>query len=129
VLARRLLIALAVLMALTALAAGLAPRESPLRDDASPTPSAAAGKPAEEPVEATLDAESEGQRVEARVGQMVRIVVNSTELDSVELAEIGTETTEPDSPARFELLAEIPGTYAIELLEAERQIGVLEISG
>jgi hypothetical protein len=128
VLARRLLIALAVLMALTALAAGLAPRESPLRDDASPTPSAAAGEPGEEPVEATLDAESEGQRVEARVGQMVRIVVNSAELDSVELAEVGTETVEPDSPARFELLAEIPGSYAIELLEAERRIGVLEIS-
>jgi hypothetical protein len=115
-------------MAITALAAGLAPRESPLRDDASPTPSAAAGEPAETPVEATLDAESEGQRVEARVGQMVRIVVNSAELDSVELAEIGTETAEPDSPARFELLAEIPGSYAIQLLEAERQIGVLEIS-
>jgi len=128
VLARRLLIALAVLMAITALAASLAPRESPLRDDASPTPSAAAGEPAETPVEATLDAESEGQRVEARVGQMVRIVVNSAELDSVELAEIGTETAEPDSPARFELLAEIPGSYAIQLLEAERQIGVLEIS-
>ena len=42
---------------------------------------------------------------------------------------MGTETAEPDSPARFELLAEIPGTYAIELLEAERRIGVLEISG
>ncbi len=127
-LARRLLIALAVLMALTALAAGLAPRESALRDDASPTPSAAAGEPAEEPVEATLDADSEGQRVEARVGQMVRIVVNSAELHSVELAEVGTETAEPDSPARFELLAEIPGSYAIELLEAGQRIGVLEIS-
>jgi hypothetical protein len=127
VLARRLLIALAVLMALTALAAGLAPRDSPLRDDASPTPPAAAAEPSKPPVEATLDASSEGQRVEARVGQMVRIVVNSTELDSVELAEVGTETAEPDSPARFELLAEIPGTYAIELLEAEQQIGVLEI--
>ena len=127
-LARRLLIALAVLMALTALAAGLAPRDSPLRDDASPTPSAEAGEPSEAPVEATLDASSEGQRVEARVGQMVRIVVNSTELDSVELAEVGTETAEPDSPARFELLAEIPGSYAIELLEAERRIGTLEIS-
>ena len=128
-LARRLLIALAVLMALTALAAGVAPRDGALREDGSPTPSATAGEPAEEPVEATLDAESEGQRVEARVGQMVRIVVNSAELDSVALAEVGTETAEPDSPARFELLAEIPGTYAIELLEAERQIGVLEISG
>ena len=45
------------------------------------------------------------------------------------MAEVGFETTEPDSPARFELLAEVPGTYPIELLEADRQIGELEISG
>ena len=127
-LARRLLIALALLMAITALAAGLAPRESPLRDDASPTPSAST-EPAAEPVEATLDAQSEGQRVQARVGQIVRIVVNSSELDSVSLAEVGTKTAEPDSPARFELLAEVPGSYDIELLEADRRIGVLEIEG
>jgi hypothetical protein len=126
VLARRLLIALALLMAITALAAGLAPRESAL-EEGSPTPSASQA-PAAEPVEATLDAQSEGQRVEAEVGQIVRIVVNSDELDSVQLAEVGTETAEPDSPARFELLAEVPGTYAIELLQAERRIGELEIS-
>jgi hypothetical protein len=126
VLARRLLIALALLMAVTALAAGLAPRESAL-EDGSPTPSASRA-PAPEPVEATLDAQSEGQRVEAEVGQIVRIVVNSDELDSVQLAEVGTETADPESPARFELLAEVPGTYAIELLQAERRIGELEIS-
>ena len=125
-LARRLLFALAVLMALTALAAGLAPRQTPSGegDRATSTPS---GEPAPEPVEATLDAQSEGQRVQARVGQVVTIVVNSTELDSVSLAEVGTKTAEPDSPARFELLAEIPGSYGIDLLEAERRIGTLEI--
>ena len=100
-LARRLLIALALLMAITALAAGLAPRESPLRDDASPTASASA-EPAAEPVEATLDAQSDGQLVEARVGQIVRIVVESDELDSVELAELGTETADPESPAMMQ---------------------------
>ena len=127
-LARRLLFALAVLMALTALAAGLAPRPTQPGDggQATSTPS---GEPAPEPVEATLDAQSEGQRVQARVGQVVRIVVNSTELDSVSLAEVGTETAEPDSPARFELLAEVPGSYGIDLLEAERRIGTLEIEG
>ena len=126
-LARRLLFALALLMALTALAAGLAPRQTQTGDggQATSTPS---GQPAAEPVEATLDAQSEGQRVEARVGQIVRIVVNSSELDSVSLAEVGTETAEPDSPARFELLAEVPGSYVIETLEAERRIGVLEIN-
>ena len=127
-LARRLLIALALLMAITALAAGMAPRESALREDSSPTP-AASSAPAAEPVEATLDAQSEGQRVEADVGQIVRIVVTTDELDSVQLAELGTETADPESPARFELLAETPGTYPIELLQAERRIGELEISG
>jgi hypothetical protein len=126
-LARRLLIALALLMAITALAAGVAPRESAQRDDSTPTPSASA-EPAAEPVEATLDAQSEGQRVEAQVGQMVRIVVESDELDSVELAELGTETADPESPAIFELLAEVPGNYPIELLQAERRIGELEIT-
>ena len=126
-LARRLLIALAVLMAITALAAGLAPRESALREDASPPPQASVA-PTAEPVEATLDAASEGQRVQAEVGQIVRIVVNTDELDSVQLADFGTETADPESPARFELLAEDPGTYPIELLEAERKIGELEIS-
>jgi hypothetical protein len=126
-LARRLLIALALLMAITALAAGVAPRESALREDSSPAPPASSEPPAE-PVEATLDAQSEGQRVEARVGQIVRIVVNTSELDSVELAEVGTRTADPESPARFELLAEVPGTYAISLLQAERRIGELEIS-
>jgi hypothetical protein len=127
-LARRLLLALAVLMAITALAAGLAPRQTPLgeSDRETATPS---GEPAPDAVEATLDAQSEGQTVQARVGQIVRIVVNSSELDSVSLAEVGTKTAEPDSPARFELLAEVPGSYAIDLLEAERRIGTLEIKG
>jgi hypothetical protein len=127
-LARRLLFALAVLMALTALAAGLAPRQTPSGEGETAT-STPSGEAAPEPVEATLDAQSEGQRVRARVGQIVRIVVNSAELDSVSLAEVGTKTAEPDSPARFELLAEVPGSYGIDLLEAERRIGTLEIEG
>ena len=126
-LARRLLIALALLMAITALAAGVAPRERASQDDASPTPSASVA-PAAEPVEATLDAASEGQRVKAKVGQIVRIVVNTDTLYSVELGDLGTETADPESPARFELLADAPGTYPIELLEADRRIGELEIS-
>ena len=125
-LARRLLIALAVLMALTALAASFAPRDSALREDDAPA-QAAPPASAREPVQRTLDAAGEGQRVVARVGQDVVIVVRSEELDTVSIAEVGAEPTEPDSPARFELLADVPGTYPIELLEAERQIGELEI--
>ena len=125
-LARRLLLALAVLLALTALAAALAPRETALREDGATAP-AAPSEPARAPVEETLDAEASGQKVLARVGQSVTIVVEADELDSVSLAEVGTKTAEPDSPARFELLAEVPGSYAIDLLESGRRIGVLEI--
>ena len=126
-LARRLLIALAVLMAITALAAGVAPRESALRDgDQTPTP--AAGSPAPEPVEQVLAAQGEGQTVEAEVGQIVRITVRSADLQTVSLQDAGIETAEPDSPAIFELLADVPGSYAIDLLDPDRRIGTLEIS-
>jgi hypothetical protein len=125
-LARRLLFALAVLLVLTAVAAALAPRPSAPQEDAAATPSPTA-QPARPPVEETLDAEASGQKVSARVGQNVVIVVESDDLDSVSLAEVGTEPVEPESPARFELLADTPGSYAIDLLESGRRIGVLEI--
>ena len=121
-LARRLLIALALLMVITALAAALAPRRSSLSETPTPT-SPAVAQAAAEPVEKTLDAQADDQRIDARVGQIVRITVNTDQLDSVELGDLGTETADPDSPAIFEVLAEVPGTYPIELLEAERQIG------
>jgi|RhiMethySRZTD1v2_1073278.scaffolds.fasta_scaffold1648690_2 hypothetical protein len=126
-LARRLLIALALLMAITALAAGLAPRKSPLSDTPAPA-SPARSQAAAEPVEKTLDAQADGQRVEARVGQIVRITVNTDELDSVSIDDLGTETADPDSPAHFEVLADAPGTYPIELLDADRQIGELVVN-
>ena len=63
----------------------------------------------------------------ARVGQTVVITIEGAELDTVSLAEFGNETVEPGSPARFELRADVPGSYAIDLLESERRIGTLEI--
>ena len=125
-LARRLLIVLAVLLGLTALAGGAAPRR--------PAPDVGAGGPAAQtrgttppPIEETLQAAGSDQRVVARVGQSVTITVESDTLDSVSIAEIGTKTVEEESPARFELLADVPGSYPIELLEEERRIGTLEI--
>lgn len=126
-LARRLLIALALLMVITALAAALAPRRSSLSETPAPT-SPAVAQAAAEPVEKTLDAQADGQRIDAKVGQIVRITVNTDQLDSVELGDLGTETADPESPARFEILADTPGTYPIELLQAERQIGELVVS-
>ena len=125
-LARRLLIVLAVLLVLTAIAGGVAPRKPAPDVDAGGAGSATRG-PAPPPVERTLDAAGSDQRVVARVGQSVTITVESDALDSVNIADVGAKTVEEESPARFELLADIPGSYAIELLEEERQIGTLEI--
>jgi len=125
-LARRMLIVLAVVVALTALASGVAPREPAVREGA-PIPPSSPGATAPETVERTLDTAEGGQRVVARVGQAVVITVEGAELDTVRLAEFGNETVEPTSPARFELLADVPGSYAIDLLEADRRIGTLEI--
>ena len=125
--ARRLLIALAVLLGLTALAAGVAPRERVSTDSSPPPAPAPAREQASGTVVRTLDAGSTGQRVVARVGQIVELTVRSDTLETVSLGDVGVETAEPDSPAHFELLADEPGSYPIELLEDERQIGTLEI--
>ncbi len=127
-LVRRLLIALAVLIGLTALASGVSPREPTVREDQPATPSpGGAQSPAAAPIETTLNAGESGQRVVARVGQTVIITVEGAALDTVRLAEFGNETVDRDSPARFELLADVPGTYEIELLESDRRIGTLKI--
>jgi hypothetical protein len=127
VLARRLLIVLAVLVGLTALASGVAPREPVVRDGGSASPRPPAPTRAPGVLERTLDAGETGQRVVARIGQTVVITVEGATLDTVRLAEYGDETVEPASPARFELLADVPGSYAIDLLEADRRIGTLEV--
>ena len=126
-LTRRLLIVLAVLVGLTALASGVAPREPVVRERGAPSPQPPPGTRPPDVLERTLDAGETGQRVVARVGQTVVITVEGAALDTVRLAEYGNETVEPASPARFELLADVPGSYAIDLLEADRRIGTLEV--
>jgi hypothetical protein len=123
-LARRLLILVAVLMGLTALAAGVSPRAPVDTGDRPPATPTRSPQPV---VEETLRTERSGQNVVAREGQQVVITVEGDELDTVTLAEHGNETVERDIPARFELRADIPGTYEISLEQAERVIGTLEV--
>jgi hypothetical protein len=127
--ARRLLIVLAVLLGLTALAAGVAPRQPVDSDPGANAPPVTPPERASGRVQRTLDAAATGQHVVARVGQTVVLTVRSQELSTVSLDDVGVRTAEADSPARFELLADVPGTYPIELLESEQRIGTLEIRG
>jgi hypothetical protein len=133
VLGRRFLLLVAVLMGLTALAASLAPREPLVRDrdqraataTPTPTPSPVADA-ALQPVEKTIFTAENPTRVVVRQGQILQLTVRGSEVDSVQLlGEI--EPLEEESPALFNVLADEPGEYPIDLIDAKRQIGTLVV--
>src|SRR4051812_39671199 len=119
---RRLLIALAVLIALTAIAAGVS---TPPGKESGSTPQAApaAGGVAEE-LDLTLSTTAKGadRDREASGGDTVRLRVEGDEVDSVELGDLEIAPLAPDPPAVIELLADEPGRYPIRLLDADREI-------
>ena len=129
-LGRRFLLLVAVLMGLTALAASVAPREPINRDGrgtatptATPTLSASGGSNVET-VSKRLNTAEGVTRVVVDEGDLVDLEVSGSELDSVTLLD-EVAPIDPDSPAVFQLLADTPGEYPIELLDADRQVGTL----
>ncbi|MGH2944866.1 MAG: hypothetical protein ACRDPC_01095 [Solirubrobacteraceae bacterium] len=131
---RRFLLIVAVLMGLTALAASVAPRDPSLRGtpaerrQASPTPAPTEPVPAGEApvVMRRISTAGEADRVVVRQGAQLELHVSGTEIDSVAVLD-KIEPVEPDSAARFHILADEPGEYPIELLDAERRVGTLVV--
>jgi hypothetical protein len=133
-LGRRFLLIVAVLMGMTALAASIAPRDPTLRQGrATPTatPSPPEPAPANGVVEARVEeisADGRRDRVVVERGELLELVVSSPEIGSVNLEGLDRiEAVDPESAARFQILAEVPGEYPIELLDDERRIGTLVI--
>jgi hypothetical protein len=125
VLARRLLLLAAVLMLLTALAAGLSPR-----DEQTPVPRADS-LPAGEPVVERIPADpGSNSRVSVQRGDLLELEVTGDMLDSVLIERLDRiDAIEPTTPARFNLLVEAaPGIYPIRLVEADRRIGALVVA-
>jgi hypothetical protein len=130
-LGRRFLLLVAVLMGLTALAASVAPREPLVGDGRAATPSPT---PTSEPTTAsngrtiaeTIETEEDPAKVTVRKGDLVRLEVRGNELDSVRLFD-EIEPIDVNSPAIFELYADRPGSYPIELVEGQRQVGTLVV--
>ena len=125
--ARRLLLFTAVLLLLATLAAGVAPR----RPSPPPPPStipADRGEP--RTVERRISADaSGGTTVRVERGEILELEVSGRVLDSVLLEGLDRlEAIEPLTPARFDVLAEHPGTYPIRLVAADRRIGRLVIT-
>jgi hypothetical protein len=129
-LGRRFLLLVAVLMGLTALAASIAPRQ-PVQDGRrattpTPTPTISAAANPLRTVSKTLSTSEGDKRIAVDQGDLVELEVTGPEIDSVTLMSF-VEPINPDSPARFELLADRPGEYPIELLGGRRQIGILVV--
>jgi hypothetical protein len=127
-LARRLLLLAAVLMLLTALGAGLAPREQA----AQPPPAQTASS---QPAGGTVDkqipaAEGSDTQVVVRRGEVLRLEVSGDVLDSVLIERLDRmEAIAPLTPARFDILADAPaGLYPIRLVDADRRIGSIQIT-
>jgi hypothetical protein len=127
-LARRLLLLAAVLMLLAVLAAGLAPQRPESDGAAAPPPDLAGGSEVVEEISA--DAGSEAT-VEAQRGDVLRLEVSGDEPDSVLIERLDRiDAIDPSTPARFELLIDFPaGVYPIRLLEADRRIGAIQVTG
>jgi hypothetical protein len=130
-----MLLLVAVLMGLTALVATLAPPERVRRGPLErATPPAQTAQPQASPtaapdVTATLstDPDRKPRTLKAELGDQVAIVVNSEVADSVSLGDLDIQPTEPGLPARFELLADTPGSYPLVALSDDHRIGTLEI--
>lgn len=126
-LARRLLLLAAVLMLLTAVAAGLAPQERAEQTPAAQTSDLPEGTIVRKEIPAAPGSDS---RVVVQRGDVLELEVIGDVLDSVQIERLDRmEGIEPLTPARFNLLAEAPaGVYPIRLVEADRRIGSIEIT-
>jgi hypothetical protein len=125
---RRFLILVAVLMGMTALAASVAPRQPVApeeRRERTPTPTPA-GTATFVTVEKELTTSKADARVTVREGDLLELTISGSERDSVMLLD-RMDTIHPESPARFSLLADEPGEYPIELVDAGRRIGTLVV--
>jgi hypothetical protein len=131
VIARRLLLLLAVLLALTIVGSSIAPPPGPpgLRDAASPSPTPRAPAAAPKAVRATLSGASDraARSVTARLGDQVQLVVTAPDIDAVALGDLDTAPVEPGLPARFDLLADERGRFPVVLLNAGRRVGTLVV--
>jgi hypothetical protein len=125
VIARRLLLLAAVLMLLTALAAGLAPRQEQTGSGQSGTLPAGGRVTKQIPADPAADS-----RVEVRRGDLLELEVEGDLLDTVLIERLDRiDAIAPTTPARFNLVVDAAaGIYPIRLVEADRRIGALVVA-
>jgi hypothetical protein len=131
--ARRLLILMLVLLGVSTLAAALVPVDpDALRDESTTTSTSTATRAATgKLVRASIDADKRNsQTVRVQVGDQLQLRVESPKrADEVEIPALDElEDVDPDAPAHFDLLLFVEGRFPVRLVDADRQIGAIEVS-
>ena len=126
-LARRLLLLAAVLLLLSALAAGLAPRQQVGTAPETERSALPPGTTLPRAISADPGADA---KVKVHRGDLLQLEVSGDVLDSVLIERLDMmDAIAPLAPARFDLLIDAPaGVYPIRLVDADRRIGVIAIS-
>ena len=137
-LARRLLLLIAVLLVAGAFASAIAPRDTTRNDRTARTGGTTASTPAPAPtagstgltVEAELPGPAGGKTktVRARVGDLIDLTVRAPGPDTVSIE--GYDEIQPadaDNPARFSFFADQEGAFDVTLQQAGTVAGRLEI--
>ncbi|MDX6354627.1 MAG: hypothetical protein QOF98_1530 [Streptomyces sp.] len=128
-LARRMLMFVAVLFAITALAAAFAP---PPPRTASSAPSIAPAAPANrsQTVNRTLDVDTDAPPpIIVRQGDLLHLEVRGAELDSVELQGLaGVRPLGPQAVAVFDVLTTKSGLYPVVLTSTGKPVATIDVT-
>jgi hypothetical protein len=146
--ARRLMIAMLVLLAISVALLALVPTRESNEDTVGSTETAPSGRgggeteettasgpedtfdPLSEPQTATISADRKKTFpvVPIYLGEQLSLVVCSKRTDQVEIPALGlTDTVAPDAPARFELFPQKPDDLGVRLVGAGRVIARIEV--
>jgi hypothetical protein len=120
---RRLLLLALLLIVGASLISSVEPRDRGSREAIDP----AAGNPPAPVVEASLPADKD---VQARVGDVIRLLVRAPSADMVELATLGVdEPVDANQPAVIVFVADRAGRFRVRLRDAGEAIGTLRVVG
>jgi hypothetical protein len=130
--ARRLLILMLVLLGVSTVAAALVPVDPDAGEDSTSTSTTTATRAATgKLVPASIDAgKRNAQTVRAHVGDQLQLRVESPRrADEVEIPALDEiDDVDPDAPAHFDLLLFDKGRFPVRLVDADRQIGAIEVA-
>ncbi len=127
--ARRMLLIVAILMGITALTAGLAAPPRPRTADPSAAPPVTAGSADPVEVRRAISDGGRARTVAVEEGERLILTVRVDALDSVELVGLDrVAAVAPGTPAVFDVLADRPGLYPVETGVDGRRLGAVRVT-